>query len=201
MITTATQPAPSRSIDATAKPKTTATIVPTKAVRTFGIDEIIVSKTDPLGRITYVNDVFLRVSGYAEAEVIGRPHNMIRHPDMPRVVFALLWEEIQAGREIFAYVKNMAVDGAAYWVFAHVTPTFLGREIVGYHSNRRSPLPRAVQAIEPIYQNLVAVEARHTRPSEAIAASRQVLHQLLAEHQVTYDQFVWSLAASSGRGR
>jgi PAS domain S-box-containing protein len=176
-------------------------VKPTAAVRTFGVDEIIVSKTDLQGRITYVNDVFLRVAGYREADVLGKPHNLIRHPDMPRVVFSLLWSEIQAGREIFAYVKNMAIDGAAYWVFAHVTPTYVGGAIVGYHSNRRSPEAGAVRAIEPLYRLLLAEEARHSRPSEAMAASGALMTEKLAQLKMTYDEFVWSLADSrSGTG-
>ena len=103
----------------------------------FGADEIIVSKTDPKGRITYANDVFLRVSHYREAEVMGQPHNLIRHPDMPHSIFKFMWQTIQGGEEIFAYVLNMARNGDHYWVFAHVTPSFdaLGG-IAGYHSNR-----------------------------------------------------------------
>ena len=103
------------------------TAAPTGRERMFGEDEIIVSKTDLKGRITYANSVFLRVAGYAEEDVLGQPHSMIRHPGMPRAVFKLLWETIAGGREIFAYVKNMARDGDHYWVFAHVTPSFDNR--------------------------------------------------------------------------
>ena len=99
-------------------------IKPTGIERTFGEDEIIVSKTDLKGRITYANQVFLRIPGYTEKEVLGQPHNIIRHPDMPRCVFKLLWDTLEARREIFAYVINMACNGDHYWVFAHVTPTF-----------------------------------------------------------------------------
>ena len=73
----------------------------------FHDDEIIVSKTDLTGKITYVNDVFARVSAYAPAELIGMPHSTIRHPAMPRGVYLLLWEQIQAGREISVYVVNL----------------------------------------------------------------------------------------------
>ena len=96
------------------------TAAPTGRERMFGEDEIIVSKTDLQGKITYANSVFLRVVGYAEEDVLGQPHSMIRHPGMPRAVFKLLWETIAGGREIFAYVKNMARDGDHYSVFAHV---------------------------------------------------------------------------------
>lgn len=82
--------------------------------RTFPEHEIIVSKTDPRGRMTYVNDIFLLVSGYAEDELIGEPHSKIRHPHMPRCVFKLLWDTILSGREIFAYVNNRAKSGDHY---------------------------------------------------------------------------------------
>ena len=170
--------------------------VPNGRERTFGDDEVIVSKTDLQGRITYVNDVFLRVSGYAEVDVLGRPHNLIRHPDMPRVVFALLWEEIKAGREIFAYVDNLARDGAHYWVLAHVTPTIVDGRTIGYHSNRRSPDRAAVAQAASLYSALAAAERPHVRPSDAIAASRQVLEGVLGERGATYDEWVWSLAGS-----
>jgi len=104
--------------------RTRKAVVPSGVERTMAEDELIVSKTDTRGIMTYVNDVFLRVSAYPESEVLGQPHNMIRHPDMPRCVFKLLWDTIKSGQEIFAYVVNLAADGAHYWVFAHVTPSF-----------------------------------------------------------------------------
>jgi len=125
--------------------------------RTFPESEIIVSKTDVQGRITYVNDVFLSVSGYLEDEVIGKPHNVIRHPDMPRCVFKLLWDKIQAGQEIFAYVNNRAKNGDNYWVFAHITPSFdASHKIIGFHSNRRSPRREALAKVTPLYAQLLA---------------------------------------------
>ena len=101
---------------------TTATITPTGVAREFGKDELIVTKTDLKGRILYANRLFVELSGYPEHEVVGRPHSMVRHPDMPRCIFELLWRSIQAGEEIFAYVKNLSANGDHYWVFAHVTP-------------------------------------------------------------------------------
>jgi PAS domain S-box-containing protein len=81
---------------------TAVAVTPSGVERTFGEDEIIVSKTDVKGRITYANQVFLRVAGYTERELLGQPHNIIRHPDMPRCVFKLLWDTLEAKREIFA---------------------------------------------------------------------------------------------------
>ena len=92
--------------------------------RTFRPDEIIVTKTDLKGRITYANELFCRIAGYTHDEVMGAPHCIIRHPEMPHGVFKLLWDTIEAGQEIFAYVINRAANGDHYWVLAHVTPSF-----------------------------------------------------------------------------
>ncbi|WP_206340152.1 PAS domain-containing protein [Blastococcus litoris] len=170
------------------------TLRPTGVERTFSADELIVSKTDPRGVITYANDVFLRVSGYAMADVVGQPHNLIRHPDMPRAVFALLWETLTARRELFAYINNLAADGAHYWVLAHVTPSLgPGGSVVGYHSNRRKPSPRAIERLLPLYDRLLAEERRHPTAKAAVAASSALLAEVLAEHGGSYDEFIWSV--------
>lgn len=169
---------------------------PTGVERHFDREEIIVSKTDARGRITYANDVFLHVAGYTEREVLGKPHSFIRHPDMPRCIFQLLWGTIERGDEIFAYVVNMTKSGDHYWVLAHVTPTFdaVGR-IVGYHSNRRCPNPGAIAAIRPLYATLLAAEQGYATKAQAIAASTKLLLDTLAEKGLTYEQFVFALHA------
>ncbi|MBF0561699.1 MAG: PAS domain-containing protein [Alphaproteobacteria bacterium] len=162
--------------------------------RRFGIDELIVSKTDRQGRITYANEVFCRVAGYTEAQLLGQPHSIIRHPDMPRCVFKLLWDTIEAGREIFAYVLNRASNGDHYWVYAHVTPNFgPNEEIIGYHSNRRSPEPAAVAAVKPVYAQLLAEEQRHADPKAGLAASIAMVGAFLLSKGVEYDKFVLGL--------
>ncbi len=173
---------------------------PTGIERTFGEDEMIVTKTDPRGVITYTNDVFLRVSALTEAEAIGQPHSLIRHPDMPRAVFKLLWDVLGERQEIFAYVLNLAADGAHYWVLAHVTPSYgpNGR-VVGYHSNRRRPTPGAVAAANDLYRHLHAVEARQTHTPDAVKAGYQALQDVLAERGQNYDELVWSLTDGTGR--
>ncbi|WP_168583588.1 PAS domain-containing protein [Gephyromycinifex aptenodytis] len=177
----------------------TEAIRPTGVSRTFGVEEIIVSKTDTAGRITYANDVFLRVAGYTWEELIGAPHNIIRHPDMPGGVFKLLWDTLNAGQEIFAYVNNLARDGANYWVLAHVTPTFDGSgRIVGHHSSRRRPAQAAVAAIEPVYATLRAEERRHSGSVAAANASAAMLASILAEREQSYEQFIWSLINPAG---
>ena len=138
---------------------------PTGEARTFAADELIVSKTDLRGVITYANDVFLRVSRYDLDDVIGRPHNLIRHPEMPRAVFALLWQALTEGRELFAYINNLASDGAHYWVLAHVTPSYSADGAVsGYHSNRRRPSPGAIRTVTPLYERLLTEDGNTPPP-------------------------------------
>jgi PAS domain S-box-containing protein len=171
-----------------------AIIQPTGIERFFGEDEIIVSKTDPNGRIHYVNDTFIRVSGFTEAELIGAPHSIIRHPGMPRGVFKLLWDVIMARREIFAFVMNMSKNGDHYWVYAHVTPTFgPGDQIVGFHSNRRVPNREALSQVIPLYQKMMDEERRHERKTDAAEASVRLVQQILSDAGKSYDEFVWSL--------
>lgn len=164
----------------------------------FREDEIIVSKTDLRGIITYANDVFLRVSGYCEADLLGQPHNIIRHPDMPACVFKLLWDTLKSGDEIFAYVLNLARDGSGYWVFAHVTPSYdTSGQITGYHSNRRVPYQDALAKVKPLYADLLALERKAANKQAGIAAGLAAVNQLLAGSQLDYAQFVFSLSAQT----
>jgi len=173
-------------------------IQPTGRTRTFSADEIIVSKTDATGRITYVNDVFCRVGLYAESELVGQPHSIIRHPDMPRCVFKLLWDTVARGEEIFAFVKNMAKNGDHYWVLAHVTPTLDAKgKIVGYHSNRRLPDEAAVCKIDAIYREVLAEERRHADRRQGLQAGHDLLQAKLRALNLTYDRFVFSLVAEA----
>ncbi|OJX68088.1 PAS domain-containing protein [Magnetospirillum sp. 64-120] len=162
--------------------------------RTFGRDEIIVSKTDLKGRIIYANEVFLRLAGYSEAEVIGKPHSLIRHPHMPRAVFKLLWDTIQSGRECFAYVVNRSKNGDHYWVLAHVTPTFDSKgEIVSYHSNRRVPKRESVTKVEALYGELLEIENKNPDRKQGMEAAYQALNDKLQALGVPYDEFVFAL--------
>jgi PAS domain S-box-containing protein len=171
-----------------------AAIRPTGVQNVLGEEELIVSKTDLKGRITYANDVFIRMAKYTYRELMGAPHSMIRHPDMPRCVFKLLWDTLQAKQEIFAYVVNLAKDGSHYWVLAHVTPTFDQRgDIIGYHSNRRRPDLAPIERIKPIYKALCEEEARHANAKEGMRAGFDMMVGLLKHHGVAYDEFVLSL--------
>lgn len=165
--------------------------------RFLGEQELIVSKTDRRGLLTYCNDVFRRISGFTDAELIGRPHSLVRHPEMPRTVFHLLWETIESGREIFAYVVNRSKNGDHYWVLAHVTPTFdRDGTIIGFHSNRRCPDRSAIEKIRPLYAQLRDAEQRAGSKEEALRAGRALLAKTLAELQMEFDAFSFSLVES-----
>jgi PAS domain S-box-containing protein len=162
--------------------------------RFFEPDEIIVSKTDLKGCITYANQIFERISGFTEPELIGKNHNLIRHPEMPRCVFKFLWDTIQDRKEIFAYVVNRCKNGDHYWVFAHVTPSFddAGR-IIGYHSNRRVPTREALDQIMPIYAELLREEGKHSNPRKQWEASLPLLVGKLEGLGITYDELMFTL--------
>ena len=170
-------------------------IMPTGAEQFFDKDEIIVSKTDLKGRITYANRVFMRVAGYEEEELLEQPHSLVRHPDMPRCVFKLLWDTLEAKKEIFAYVINLCKNGDHYWVFAHVTPSFDGAgNVNGYHSNRRVPSRTVLDStIIPLYKQLLAEEERHSNRKQGMNSAFQMLLDLLKEKGVGYDELIFSL--------
>jgi len=156
--------------------------------------ELIVTKTDIKGRITYANDVFLRLSKYPTKEVVGAPHSLIRHPDMPRCVFKLLWDSIQAKKEIFTYVVNMAQDGDHYWVFAHVTPTLDAQNnVVGFHSNRRKPKPEQIETIKQLYGALRTEERRYENRKDGMNHGYQMLMDILKGKGLEYDEFIFSV--------
>ncbi len=152
---------------------------------TVKADAFLVSKTDLKGHITYCNPPFVDITGFSEQELLGKPHNIIRHPEMPRIIFKLLWDYIKQKKEIFAYVKNMSRDGGYYWVYANVTASLDERgNAIGYYSVRRKPNPKALDIIIPLYEKLLTLER-----SGGMDASKKYLEELLKEKGVCYDQF------------
>ncbi len=170
--------------------------------RFFDDGDIIVSKTDLKGRIIYANRVFLDVAGFKESEVLNQPHSLIRHPDMPRCVFKLLWDTIQDGREIFAYVINRCKNGDHYWVYAHVTPSVdASGNITGYHSNRRVPDRKILdEAIVPLYKELKTLEQKNENRKQGLEESISFVSAFLAERSMCYDEFIMTLGQGVRRG-
>lgn len=119
---------------------------------------LIVSRTDLAGILTHANDAFVELSGWDRDDVIGAPHHMLRHPDMPKAAFKDLWTTIEQGEKWFGYVKNLRKDGAYYWVYATVVPNIRQGKIVGYTSVRREPSRTRIEALIPVYREWLAKE-------------------------------------------
>jgi PAS domain S-box-containing protein len=163
-------------------------IVPSGRELSLQEGDLIVSKTDPSGRLTYCNRIFMDLVGYHEAELLGRQHNIIRHPDMPRSVFHLLWETIKQGEEFFGYVKNMSSNGDHYWVLANVTPSYdRTGKLLGYYSVRRKPTGEAVERVAGLYEKMREAE-RGAGARDAVEAGLAVLQQALAGER--YEKFI-----------
>ncbi len=162
---------------------------PNNQEKSFQDDEIIVSKTDTKGKITYGNEIFIRMSGYSEQELLNAPHSILRHPDMPKAIFKLLWDTIKSKNEINAYVKNLSKDGSFYWVLANVTPSYdKSNNIIGYFSVRRTPNKKSLETIKPLYKKLLDIEK-----SQGVDASIKYIENLLQEKGVSYEQFILSI--------
>ncbi len=163
--------------------------VPNNNEKELDKNDFIVSKTDLKGRIIYCNKIFIELAGYDEKELLGSPHSIVRHPDMPKIVFKLLWERVQNKKEIFAYVKNLSKDGGYYWVFANVTATLdENGNIRDYHSVRRKPSQKAMKVIPSLYKELLEIEKRG-----GMEASYKRLNEILKKKGLNYDQFILSL--------
>ncbi len=120
--------------------------------------KLIVSRTDKAGIITHCNQSFIDMSGYSEEELIGQPHCILRHPDMPKAAFKDLWDTLQSGKKWHGYVKNLRKDGSYYWVYATAIPNIRNNEIVGYTSVRRKPSRKQINKCIELYNNMILEE-------------------------------------------
>jgi aerotaxis receptor len=152
-------------------------------------NSFIVTKTDLQGNITYANRVFMQITGYREAELLGKPQNIIRHPAMPKGVFRYLWQEISSGRECFSYVNNRSKNGDNYWVFANITPVFdAQKKMTGYFSCRRKPKASAVAKVNQLYQHMLQIEQQH-QGDRGDKSLQWLLAQVQQEHG-SYEKFI-----------
>ena len=117
-------------------------------------DQYLISKTDTRGVITYANPAFVEISGYSAEELLGQPHNVVRHPDMPAAAFQDLWDTLQTGKPWTGLVKNRRKDGGFYWVLANVTPIVEDGELVGYASVRIRPSREQIEEAEALYESM-----------------------------------------------
>ena len=156
--------------------------------------EFIVSKTDEDGNILYANEFFTKVTGYTQSEVVGQPHNILRHPDMPKAIFFLMWQRIRSGKNITALVKNLAKSGKYYWVttdFEIQKDTATGS--VNYIAFRRLAPRKAIQIITPLYETLLDIEKKH-----GLEASLMHLQGYLDERHMDFDEFMASIVKPRG---
>lgn len=168
-------------------------VKPTNKEYVMSENDFIVSKTNLKGIITYANRIFMDFAKYSETELLGTQHNIIRHPDMPRAVFKLLWDTIEAGNEIFAYVKNLAKDGAFYWVYANITPVYDSKKkMIGYYSVRRKPKKKAVALCTDLYKKMLEIEKR-VGTKDGMQESTKYLLDVLKQQNKTYEEFVFEI--------
>ncbi|MEA2110508.1 MAG: PAS domain-containing protein [Campylobacterota bacterium] len=149
----------------------------------------LVSETDAKGVITYSNSYFREIVGYSEEELIGQPHSLIRHPDMPKLVFKLLWDTIGSGQNINAVVKNLAKDGRYYWVFTefNIKKDADSGEIIGYMASRKAVSKHVVAIISELYKNLLEIEN-----SDGLDVAQEYLDKFLKEkgNDVTFSNIM-----------
>jgi len=162
-------------------------ITPKNSEQTFSENVLLVTKTDLKGKITYANRGFMDIVQMSEKELLGAPHNIIRHPDMPKIIFKYLWSYLQDKKEIHAYVKNICKNGSYYWVLANITPSYFKNKVIGYHSARRKPSKESLAIIIPLYKKLLSAEK-----SGGISASEKIMTDLLKQKGVNYDEFILS---------
>jgi PAS domain S-box-containing protein len=157
-------------------------------------EKTILSKTDKKGIILYANDYFVEICGYSVGELMGKPHNIIRHPDMPKVVFELLWQRILNKKNIHAVVKNLAKDGRYYWVVTDFTVDAnpATGNIVGLYAHRKAAPRHIIDQVEKVYKNLLEIEK-----SAGFAASLRFFVGYLEEKEMDYDQWIASLAMAA----
>jgi aerotaxis receptor len=126
----------------------------TQRERTFAAQQRLISTTDAKGQITYCNEAFVEISGFSHDELMGAPHNLVRHPDVPAAVFTHMWNTLKQGRPWMGIVKNRSKDGDHYWVNAYVTPVLEKNQVVGYESVRIKPTAEQVRRAEALYQRI-----------------------------------------------
>ncbi|MEE9350491.1 MAG: PAS domain-containing protein [Flavobacteriaceae bacterium] len=155
-------------------------------------NKVIMSKTDYKGLLQYANDYFIEICGYSNEELIGKAHNIIRHPDMPKVIFKTLWNKLHKGKNLYAIVKNKTKDGNYYWVVTKFETTFDKEGNIISHYARRKAVPTKVREIaESIYKTILEIEKHDVNVAE------QTFHEILKNYNLTYDDFFLEIAGMS----
>ncbi len=169
--------------------------IPTDNEIKLSTKRYIVSKTDTKGIILYGNDYFIEISGYIEEELIGQPHSIVRHPDMPKIAFKMMWDRIKQGKNFIAVVKNLSKSGDYYWVVTEFEPKRdpISNEIISHTAFRKAAPQKAIDTMTPIYAKLLEIEE-----SSSIVESEKYLREFLEENNTTYDDFINELIGNKG---
>lgn len=157
--------------------------------------QYIMSCTNAQGIIEFTNDYFLKISGYTQEELIGHSHSIIRHPDMPRIIFKIIWDRLKRGEMVDAVVKNMTKNGRYYWVTAHfdVKKHPLTDKIIEYRAYRQAARPKTVKTLSHLYTELRTIEK-----NASIQAAEKYLIRYLDARNQSYDQFIDDVTGNSG---
>lgn len=160
----------------------------------FSKRKFIISKTDLKGKIIFTNKNFSEISGYTEAELVSEPHNILRHPDMPRAVFFLVWQSLLAGNPVSGVVKNLAKDGRYYWVISDFeAKKDVNKNIIALTAFRRIAPQNVIDTVEELYVTMVAIEKKH-----GMEKSLAYLEAFLEESNLTYNEFIDELIKPKG---
>ncbi|PZT49071.1 histidine kinase [Helicobacter valdiviensis] len=157
---------------------------------------LITSKTDLKGKIIYGNQDFIKYGEYTEKEFLDKPHNLIRHPQMPKAAFKLLWETLYKKKEFFAFVCNLSKNNHTYWVFANITPSYDEQgNVIGYYSVRRRPSKEGVMTMQGIYNKLLEIEK-----TQGMEKSFAFALDFLKENKLEWDSFMVELQNKGKEG-
>ena len=160
----------------------------------FSKKKFIVSKTDIKGNITFINKNFCEISGYAEEELIGVPHNILRHSDMPRAIFYLIWNSLLRGEPVSGVVKNLAKSGEYYWVIADFDVKKDGAgDIKSFTAFRRAAPNQVIETIEELYATMLKIENKR-----GMEGSLSYFEAFLEEKEMGYDEFLGELIKPKG---
>ena len=154
----------------------------------------LVSRTDLRGTIKYTNHYFKKITGYTDDELIGRPHNIIRHPDMPKIIFTLMWQRLKENQDILAIVKNRTKDGNYFWITTSFKTTHseVTKRENGYMAITYAAPPQAVKEIEPLYKKLLEIEK-----GDGEIASIKYLLDFFEANDTNYDDYLKDITKKS----
>ncbi len=169
-------------------------VIPTGREIKIGDNRMIVSRTNTKGVIEYANHDFSEISGYALSELVNRPHNIVRHPDMPAVVFKLMWERLHNNQDIYAVVKNLAKNGDHYWVTTKfdIRKHPFENRVSGYVAYRQAAPEHVVEIMSKLYKELLEIEK-----VSGVEASENYLNGFLDAQGKSYDEYMNDIVLES----